>query len=669
MRPLNLRHPRSIKHYSLMGLLLLCLSMWSAPVMAACGAGDGKPVKFGSLTWESGQFISSVLQIIAEDGYGCDTDLVPGAGPALETALAQDDIQVIGEQWVGRSPIMEEAIAANKAAVIGDTLQGGATQGWYVPKYVLDDNPGLKSYQDLPKYAHLFTDPEDPTNARFLNCPTGWTCEIFNTHLLKNTGLTTPNSEGIKFNNVHPGTGAALDAAIASAFEQRRPLLFYYWQPTGLMAKYDFAELAFAKHDELCWDKLLDAESQTDCVSGFPVSNLGIAVSTPFINTYPQLATAFKKVQFAPDTLNGAILQMSENKRSGEAQARLFLQQNPKLWQQWVTPEAAQKLATALNVSLDGSTADKGTNMGANPINTSAAALSGFPEWSFENQLNNSLSYVVQNFGTVFRSISHGTLTYLLLPIEKLMHLTPPWLIIGLVALLGWLATRKIWFAVSCALGLFLIGAFGLWPALVQTMALLIVSVIVTMVVGIPMGILMAGSSSLRKVVTPVLDVMQTMPSFVYLIPVLMLFGIGKVPALFATIIYALPPLIRLTMLGIKQVPHEMIEAGRSFGSNHKQLLIWIKLPQALPSIMAGINQAVMMSLSMVVLASMIGAPGLGEDVLQSIQTLNIGQGLQAGTAIVIMAIIIDRITQAFGQGRRARDELRHSNHSHKLSP
>lgn len=624
--------------------------------MAACGAADGKPVKFGSLTWESGQFISSVLQIIAEDGYGCDTELVPGAGPALETALAQDDIQVIGEQWVGRSPIMEEAIDAGKAAVIGDTLQGGATQGWYVPKYVLEDNPGLKSYQDLSKYAHLFTDPENPSNARFLNCPTGWTCEVFNTHLLKNTGLTTPNSEGIKFNNVHPGTGAALDAEISSAFEQRRPLLFYYWQPTGLMAKYDFAEIPFAKHDEQCWGKLLDANSQTECVSGFPISNLGIAVSTPFINNYPELASVFEKVQFTPDTLNGAILQMSESKRSGEEQAKLFLQQNSQLWQQWLTPEAAQNLANSLNVSLDGSAVDSSNNA------TSTAAFSWFPEWSFENQLNQSLSYLVQNFGDVFRSISKVTLTYLLLPIERLMYITPPWLIIALVALLGWLATRKLWFAATCGIGLFLIGAFGLWPALVQTMALLIVSVIVTMVLGIPMGILMAGSNRLRRVVTPVLDVMQTMPSFVYLIPVLMLFGIGKVPALFATVIYALPPLIRLTMLGIKQVPHEMIEAGRSFGSNHKQLLIWIKLPQALPSIMAGINQAVMMSLSMVVLASMIGAPGLGEDVLQSIQTLNIGQGLQAGTAIVIMAIIIDRITQAFGQGRRARDELRHQN-------
>ena len=309
-------------------LLLISSLILSLPVSAAVSSCDA-PIKFGALTWESGQFTTGVLKYITENGYGCQVTEVPGAGPALENALLQDDIQVIGEQWIGRSPILEQAIEDKKVAIIGDTLEGGATQGWYVPKYVLEENPGLRRYQDLPKYAELFKDPEDPSKSRFMNCPSGWACEIFNTRLLKNTGLDKT------FNSVHPGTGAAL----------------------------------------------------------------------------------------------------------------------------------------------------------------------------------------------------------------------------------------------------------------------------------------------------------------------------------FATIIYALPPLIRLTTLGITQVNHEMVEAGRSFGSTHLQLLIWIKLPQALPSIMAGVNQAVMMSLSMVVLASMIGAPGLGEDVLQSIQTLNIGQGLQAGTAIVIVAIIIDRITQAFGQGKRARQK------------
>ncbi|AOY42531.1 MULTISPECIES: glycine betaine ABC transporter substrate-binding protein [Psychrobacter] len=626
-------------------LSLLCMSALLLPLSAS--AACESPIKFGALTWESGQFTSGVLKYIAEEGYGCTVEEMPGAGPALETALSQNDIQIIGEQWIGRSPIMENAIEQNKVAVIGDTLKGGATQGWYVPKYVLEENPGLRRYQDLPKYADLFKDPEDPSKSRFMNCPSGWTCEIFNTRLLKNTGLDSI------FNNAHPGTGAALDAEIASAFEQHKPLLFYYWQPTGLMAKYDFAALEFPDHKDACWQDLLLADGTSDCVSGFPVSPLGIAASTPFIDTNPELAEVFKKIQFTPDELNGAILEMSESKRSGDEQALVFLRDNPDVWRGWLSEEAATNLATKLGVSLDGTTSIDDT---ASTMDQSVLS-SSFPSWSLETPLNNALSSVVQNYGDVFRTISTVTLTYLLLPIERLLTIIPPWLIIALVAVLAWFGVRKIWFALACGAGLFLIGAFGLWGALIDTLALLIVSVLVTVVIGIPIGIAMSGSKLLRKIVTPVLDVMQTMPSFVYLIPVLMLFGIGKVPALFATVIYALPPLIRLTTLGVTQVNHEMVEAGRSFGSTHLQLLIWIKLPQALPSIMAGINQAVMMSLAMVVLASMIGAPGLGEDVLQSIQTLNIGQGLQAGMAIVIVAIIIDRITQAFGQGKRARQK------------
>ena len=634
-------------------LLLISSLLLSLPVSAAVPMCQS-PIKFGALTWESGQFTSGVLKYIIESGYGCQVEEVPGAGPALETALSQDDIQVIGEQWVGRSPIMTQAIEQNKVAVIGDTLKGGATQGWYVPQYVLDENPGLRRYQDLPKYAELFKDPENPSKSRFMNCPSGWTCEIFNTRLLKNTGLESV------FNNAHPGTGAALDAEIASAFEQHKPLLFYYWQPTGLMAKYDFAALEFPAHDDACWQDLLLADGTADCVSGFPVSPLGIAVSTPFIDANPELADVFKKVQFSPAELNGAILEMSESKRSGEEQALAFLRENPNVWQEWVSDEAATNLAATLGMSLNGSALSNNAvsdRLENNNTPNLFSVSSSFPAWSLETSLNNVLATVVRNYGDVFRSVSSAALTYLLLPIERFLTFMPPWLIITLVTVLAWFGVRKIWFALAYGVGLFLIGAFGLWGALIDTFALLIVSVLVTVVVGIPIGIAMSGSKILRKIITPILDVMQTMPSFVYLIPVLMLFGIGKVPALFVTIIYALPPLIRLTTLGITQVNHEMVEAGRSFVSTHLQLLIWIKLPQALPSIMAGINQAVMMSLSMVVLASMIGAPGLGEDVLQSIQTLNIGQGLQAGTAIVIVAIIIDRITQAFGQGKRARQK------------
>nr|WP_240365055.1 hypothetical protein [Psychrobacter sp. KH172YL61] len=219
---------------------------------------------------------------------------------------------------------------------------------------------------------------------------------------------------------------------------------------------------------------------------------------------------------------------MSESKRSGDEQALVFLRDNPDVWRGWLSEEAATNLATKLGVSLDGTTSIDDT---ASTMDQSVLS-SSFPSWSLETPLNNALSSVVQNYGDVFRTISTVTLTYLLLPIERLLTIIPPWLIIALVAVLAWFGVRKIWFALACGAGLFLIGAFGLWGALIDTLALLIVSVLVTVVIGIPIGIAMSGSKLLRKIVTPVLDVMQTMPSFVYLIPVLMLFGIGKVPAL-----------------------------------------------------------------------------------------------------------------------------------------
>jgi glycine betaine/proline transport system permease protein len=166
------------------------------------------------------------------------------------------------------------------------------------------------------------------------------------------------------------------------------------------------------------------------------------------------------------------------------------------------------------------------------------------------------------------------------------------------------------------------------------------------------MGIFVAKSRTVRSITLPVLDVMQTMPSFVYLIPALMLFGLGKVPAILATIIYAVPPLIRLTDLGIRQVDHEVVEAATAFGGSPNQILFGVELPLATPTIMAGLNQTIMMALSMVVVASMIGARGLGEQVLNGIQTLDVGKGLEAGIGIVILAIVLDRITQGFGKPR-----------------
>ena len=281
-----------------------------------------------------------------------------------------------------------------------------------------------------------------------------------------------------------------------------------------------------------------------------------------------------------------------------------------------------------------------------------------FPNLSLVEPVNALVDWVVTHWGGFFHALSADMLRFVLIPLGQFLTAIPPYLFIALVGLLAWQATRRWQASLGIMLALFLIGSFGLWSKLMLTTSLMLVSTLLSVVIGLPVGILIARSNRLRSVVLPVLDVMQTMPSFVYLIPVLMLFNLGQVPAIFATVIYAVPPLIRLTDLGIRQVDSEVLEAARAFGTTPRQMLFGVQLPLARPSIMAGINQTVMMALAMVVLASLIGARGLGEDVLTGINTLNVGLGLQAGLAIVILAIVIDRITQGYGMDSRLRRQL-----------
>lgn len=284
-----------------------------------------------------------------------------------------------------------------------------------------------------------------------------------------------------------------------------------------------------------------------------------------------------------------------------------------------------------------------------------------FVDLTVADAVNAGVMQFVAAYGDFFHDITLVLLTGFLVPLEKLLLALPPWLVLLAVAALAWHALRRKGMVLALVVGLYLIGCVGLWDKLMQTLALMLVSTTLTVAIGLPLGIWMSGSARLRRVLEPVLDVMQTLPTFVYLVPVLMLFGLGKVPAVLATVIYALPPLVRLTDLGIRQVDKEVVEAARSFGVTPRQLLLDVHLPLARPSIMAGLNQAVMMALAMVVIASMIGARGLGEDVLSGINNMDMGRGLQGGLAIVILAVVIDRITQAYGKGGRERAALRNT--------
>ncbi len=241
-------------------------------------------------------------------------------------------------------------------------------------------------------------------------------------------------------------------------------------------------------------------------------------------------------------------------------------------------------------------------------------------------------------------------LLFFLIRLEKLLLATPWPIILLVLGALAWLGSRSWKLVIGSIVAFMLIGYFGMWKDCMATVAIITVCTIMCIAVGIPIGVLMARSNKVEKAMLPVLDMMQTIPSFVYLIPILMLLGIGKIPGLIAVCIYAVPPVIRLTNLGIREVDKETLEASEAFGATPMQKLKSVQIPLALPTVFAGVNQTIMMALAMVVIASMIGVKGLGVPILRAISNQYLALGLFNGLAIVALAIIFDRVTQEYGQ-------------------
>ncbi|SDL88440.1 ABC transporter permease [Sediminibacillus halophilus] len=269
-----------------------------------------------------------------------------------------------------------------------------------------------------------------------------------------------------------------------------------------------------------------------------------------------------------------------------------------------------------------------------------------FPLEDWTNSFVNN--WLLPVMGGFFNSISE-VLGAFIEAVTNLLIVVPPEVIALILIVLSWRIAGK-GMALFTLIGCVYLGSVELWPAAMQTVAIVLVSTLLSVLIGVPVGILTATSSVVDKIVRPILDFMQTLPSFVYLIPAILLFGLGGVPAVISTFIFATPPAVRMTSLGIKQVPEDVVEASRAFGTTKWQLLFKVQLPLALSTIMAGVNQTIMLALSMAVIASMIGAPGLGSTVLSGISTVNVGLGLTGGLGIVVLAIILDRITQGLGK-------------------
>jgi glycine betaine/proline transport system permease protein len=253
------------------------------------------------------------------------------------------------------------------------------------------------------------------------------------------------------------------------------------------------------------------------------------------------------------------------------------------------------------------------------------------------------INFLTDNFEWLFDAISL-VLSLLINGVTAALIWVPPLILMAAITVAAWLLHRSIWLAVFIFLGLLFIANLGYWERTLETLSLVIWATVVSVLIGVPIGIAAAHRPWLYSAMRPVLDLMQTLPTFVYLIPTLVLFGLGVVPGLISTVVFAVPAPIRLTHLGISSVPTPLLEAGKAFGATRPQLLYKVELPYALPMIMAGITQCIMLSLSMVVIASLVGADGLGVPVLRALNTVNVAMGFEAGIAIVILAIVLDRV-------------------------
>lgn len=273
------------------------------------------------------------------------------------------------------------------------------------------------------------------------------------------------------------------------------------------------------------------------------------------------------------------------------------------------------------------------------------------PRLPFADWIDTGVDWLVTHFESVFEGIS-AILKGIVEGAVDLMALVPSIVLALLFAVLAWfISTRRI--AVFTLVGLLFIDYLGYWYSMLQMLSLVITSVVISLVIGIPLGIWGSQQAIVKKIINPILDLMQTMPAFVYLLPAIFFFDIGVVPGVVASVIFSMPPTIRLTMLGIEQVPKDLIEATEAFGSTSWQRLTKVQIPLAKQTIMAGVNQSIMLSLSMVVIASMVGAPGLGEEVYKAVTQLKTGVGFETGLSIVIVAIILDRITQHAGKKKQ----------------
>lgn len=606
-------------------LMVVLLLISSTAVHSVEDNSSNRELVFSDAGWDSIRFHNAVAGLIFESLYGYTWRQVPASTAVSHEGIMMGDIDINMESWSDNISTYDGDVEAGRLQELGVNFDDNY-QGIYVPRYVIEGDsergiepvaPDLRYVWDLKNYPHIFPDDENPSMGRMYGSIPGW--EVDNILYAKYYHYDLDDN----FVYFRPGSDAALSSAITAAYDRGEPIAAYYWEPTWLMGQLDMVLLEDEPYDPATY-----AQGETE----LPPVRVTVTVSNDFYEEEPEIVEILSRYRTSSALTSEALAYMQDSGADYNETAIWFLQEHDELIDEWLNEEDAETLRSYIEDEGDGG---------------SSSWIRDFP-FRIPLDLNNidqSVRAFSLRFDNFFNSIRDG-LGSLVNFIYNILDFIPWFVYLAIVFLLGWKFAGDPSNGLLYTGLLFLIGAVGFWDLMNETLSIVLASVLLSLLIGFPIGILVSSSDRADRVVRPILDTMQTMPVFVYLIPALLFFGLGKPPAVIATTIYAVVPMIRLTNHGIRQIDSEVVEASRAFGSTKLQALAKVMIPQALPTIMTGVNQTLMMAMSMVVTTSMIGATGLGMEVLIGVNRVEIGRGLVSGTAVVIIAVILDRITQ-----------------------
>jgi glycine betaine/proline transport system substrate-binding protein len=586
-------------------------------VAAASGVSPAEPdscrtIRFADVGWTDITATTAVTTRILEGlGYKTVTNIL--SIPVTYASMKSRQIDVYLGDW--QPSMLEDRkpfLADGSIEVVRANLQG-AKYTLAVPAYVAD--AGVRSFADLHRFAERF-------HRRIYAIEPG-----NNGNRIVGAMIADNRFELGGWTMVESSEQGML-SEVDRALHKSDWIVFLAWSPHPMNLKYRITYLSGGEDTFGA-----GATIYTDVRAGY-------------LSECPNVARLLENLEFTPEIESRVMALILDEHLEGRNAANRFLSAHLPLldaWLQGVSTADGKPGARAVRVSLDTSSLD---HLGDRLQSANAWVvghkiplglwLSGLVDW-LTRHAQSFFDLVSLGLGTTIASFT------------ALLMRVPALLLIALSALSAYLLQRKVSLALFIAAALLLIDNLGLWQATVQTLSLVIFSTVVCMLVGIPIGIAAAHRRWLYRILHPVLDLMQTIPTFVYLIPTLVLFGLGVVPGLISTVIFAVPAPIRLTHLGISSVPAQLREVGESFGATRRQLLLKIELPYALPTIMVGITQSIMLSLSMVVIAALVGADGLGKPVVRALNSVNIAMGFESGLAIVILAIVLDRVFKRTG--------------------